>query len=77
MRGDRQANEVKVKKALGAGELVMATDAAVRYPQLVVAPLLVAVLWDGLFAKIDPLDVRGLLDAHLEVLTGKTRKGAP
>ena len=48
-----------------------------RYPQLVVAPLLVAVLWDGLFAKIDPLDVRGLLDAHREVLTGKARKGAP
>src|SRR6185369_15086911 len=30
VRGDRQANEVKLKKALGAGELVMATDAAVR-----------------------------------------------
>jgi hypothetical protein len=60
-----------------ASEGAFATDAAVRYPQLVVAPLLVAVLWDGLFAKIDPLDVRGLLDAHLEVLTGKTRKGAP
>jgi AcrR family transcriptional regulator len=60
-----------------ASEGAFATDAAVRYPQLVVAPLLVAVLWDGLFAKIDPLDVRGLLEAHLEVLTGKTRKGAP
>ena len=60
-----------------ASEGAFATDAAVRYPQLVVAPLLVAVLWDGLFANIDPLDVRGLLDAHLEVLTGKIRKGAP
>jgi AcrR family transcriptional regulator len=60
-----------------ASEGAFATDAAVRYPQLVVAPLLVAVLWDGLFAKIDPLDVRGLLEAHLEVLTGKIRKGAP
>jgi hypothetical protein len=60
-----------------ASEGAFATDAPTRYPQLVVAPLLVAVLWDGLFANIDPLDVRGLLDAHLEVLTGKTRKGAP
>ena len=60
-----------------ASEEAFATDAPARYPQLVVAPLLVAVLWDGLFANIDPLDVRGLLDAHLEVLTGKIRKGAP
>jgi len=60
-----------------ASEDAFATDAPARYPQLVVAPLLVAVLWDGLFANIDPLDVRGLLDAHLEVLTGKIRKGAP
>src|SRR6476659_4011941 len=60
-----------------ASEGAFATDAPARYPQLVVAPLLVAVLWDGLFANIDPLDVRGLLDAHLEVLTGKIRKGAP
>ena len=50
---------------------------AARYPQLIVAPLLVAVLWDGLFAKIDPLDVGGLLRAHREVLTGKARKGSP
>jgi AcrR family transcriptional regulator len=58
-------------------EGAFATDAPARYPQLIVAPLLVAVLWDGLFAKIDPLDVGGLLDAHREVLTGKARKVAP
>ena len=34
-----------------------ASDAAARFPQLIVAPLLLAVIWDGLFAKIDPLDV--------------------
>ena len=50
---------------------------AARFPQLIVAPLLLAVIWDGLFAKIDPLDVGGLLRAHREVLTGKARKGAP
>ena len=60
-----------------ASEGAFATDAPARYPQLVVAPLLVAVLWDGLFAKIDPLDVGGLLKAHREVLTGGARKGAP
>jgi prolyl-tRNA synthetase len=30
VRGDRTANEIKVKKALGATEVVMASDAAVR-----------------------------------------------
>ena len=60
-----------------AADGAFATDAPARFPQLVVAPLLVAVLWDGLFARIDPLDVGGFLRAHGEVLAGNTRKGAP
>ena len=59
-----------------AREGQFATSAPARYPQLIVAPLLMAVLWDGLFAKIDPLDVSGLLRAHREVLTGRVPKGA-
>lgn len=39
------------------------------FPQLVMAPLVVAVLWDGLFAQVAPLDVEGLLAAHLRLLT--------
>lgn len=62
------------KRAASTG--AFAADAPARYPQLIVAPLLLAILWDGLFAKIAPLDVGGLLDAHLEVLTGKARKGS-
>ena len=38
------------------------------YPQLVVAPLLLAVVWDGLFGAIEPLDVKGLLDAYRRLL---------
>ena len=53
-----------------------ATSAPARYPQLIVAPLLVALIWDALFAKIDPLDVDGFLRAHLDVLTGNGRKGS-
>ena len=53
-----------------------ATPAPARYPQLIVAPLLVAVIWDALFAKVDPLDVGGFLRAHLEALRGEGRKGA-
>jgi hypothetical protein len=52
------------------------TDAAARFPQLVAAPLLVAVIWDSLFARIDPLDVAGLFRAHRDVLTGGTRRAA-
>jgi AcrR family transcriptional regulator len=68
---------MRALSARAASEGAFATDAPARYPQLVVAPLLVAVLWDGLFARIDPLDVGGLLDAHRQVLSGKPRKGTP
>jgi AcrR family transcriptional regulator len=39
-----------------------------RFPQLVFAPLLLAVIWEGLFSKVEPLDVGGLLRAHRNVL---------
>jgi hypothetical protein len=60
------------ERAVRQGEF--ASDAPARYPQLIVAPLLMAVLWDGLFAKIDPLDVPDLMRAHRELLTGKPRR---
>ena len=63
------------ERAVKKGEF--AGDATARYPQLIVAPLILAVVWDSLFARIDPLDVAGLLRAHRDVLTGKGRKGAP
>ncbi len=43
-------------------------DELARFPQLVVAPGLVAILWSWLFERIEPLDAEGLLDAHLAVL---------
>lgn len=39
-----------------------------QFPQLVVAPLLLAVLWEGLFQDIAPLDADALLQAHGELL---------
>jgi AcrR family transcriptional regulator len=53
----------------------LASAAPSRYPQLIVAPLLLAVIWDGLFSRLHPLDVGALLRAHREVLTGGTRRG--
>jgi AcrR family transcriptional regulator len=63
------------ERAAQRGEFT--SDAAARFPQLIVAPLILAVVWDSLFARIDPLDVAGLLRAHRELLAGKARKGAP
>jgi AcrR family transcriptional regulator len=73
-RGLRMLREVAAR---GAREGDLATDAAARFPQLIVAPLLMAVIWDSLFAKLDPLDARGLLRAHLELLAGKPARTAP
>ena len=62
-------------EAVARGEF--SSDAAARFPQLIVAPLLLAVIWDGLFSKIEPLDVAGLLDAHCDLLTAGTGKRVP
>ena len=63
------------ERAAERGEF--ANDAAARFPQLIVAPLLMAVIWDGLFARIDPLDVAGFLRAHREVLTRQAGSVSP
>src|SRR5262249_40755196 len=46
-------------------------DALARFPQLLVAPALLAVLWSGLFGRFAPLDVRELMHAHVDLLFGK------
>lgn len=63
------------ERALTRGEL--SSDALVRYPQLVAAPLLIAVVWDSMFARLKPLDVAGFLSAHRDTLLGKTRRTRP
>lgn len=59
------------QRAAERGELP--NDAIARYPQLVAAPLLLAVIWDALFARIKPLDVADFLRAHRDVLTARAR----
>lgn len=48
------------------GEL--ANEALVRFPQLLAAPGLVAIIWTGLFGRAQPLDVQAMLEAHLDIL---------
>lgn len=49
-------------------------DAAVRFPQLIGAPAILAIVWNGLFERFEPLDVRALMHAHLDLLFGKERR---
>jgi hypothetical protein len=38
---------------------------------LLVAPAVMAIVWSGLFERFEPLDVRALMRAHLDVLFGE------
>ena len=44
-----------------------------RFPQLVVAPAIVAVIWQGLFARQAPLDAAAMLRVHLDLIFGERR----
>ncbi len=56
-------------RAADNGEL--SSDALARFPQLLVAPALVALMWNALFERFAPLDVHALMRAHLDLLFGK------
>ena len=62
------AMRAMIERAVGRGELSHA--ALARFPQLVVAPGLVAILWVGLFDRFAHLDVAGMMLAHIEILLG-------
>jgi AcrR family transcriptional regulator len=51
-----------LRRALERGEL--ADDTLVRYPQLLGAPGIIAIIWNGLFERFEPLDVRAMMRAH-------------
>ena len=44
------------------------SDELVRFPQLAIAPAIVALLWANLFERFEPLDAEALFDAHLTLL---------
>jgi len=54
------------QRGLERGEI--SHEALLRFPQLIAAPGLVAIIWIGLFDRFEPLDVRELLRAHLDIL---------
>lgn len=60
-----------LRRALERGEIT--NDALLRFPQLLIAPGLVAILWNALFNRFEPLDVRALLSAHFDFIFGAGR----
>lgn len=60
------ALRARAARAVQDGELQ--SDALVRFPQLIVAPALIAILWKSMFEKFEPLDAKAFMRAHIETL---------
>jgi AcrR family transcriptional regulator len=60
-----------LQRAVARGELK--DDTLIKFPQLIVAPGIVAVMWSGLFDRFAPLDVTAMMHAHLDLIFGTER----
>ncbi|KAA5602707.1 TetR/AcrR family transcriptional regulator [Blastochloris sulfoviridis] len=49
-------------------------EALVRFPQLVMAPIMMGLIWTGLFNRFAPLDVAAMMRAHLDMLFAPGRE---
>jgi hypothetical protein len=58
-------------RALDRGEL--ADDSLIRFPQLLGASGVIAIIWSGLFDRFEPLDVRAMMRAHFDRLLAPRR----
>jgi len=58
-----------VELGINSGEI--RNKALVRFPQIVVAPAIVAVIWQGLFGRHAPLDTTEMLRVHLDLIFGE------
>lgn len=54
-----------LKRGAARGEV---PEQLVEFPQLMAAPGLVAIIWTGLFEDLAPLDVRKMMQAHIDIL---------
>jgi AcrR family transcriptional regulator len=60
-----------IELAIARGEIHQ--EALARFPQIVVAPAIVAVIWQGLFGRHAPLDAAEMLRVHLDQIFGERR----
>ena len=58
---------------LGIARGEIRNEALTRFPQIVVAPAMVAVIWQGLFGRHAPLDATEMLRVHLDLIFGERR----
>lgn len=60
-----------IELAVSRGEI--AHPELARFPQIIVAPAIVAVIWQGLFGWHAPLDAHEMLRVHLDMIFGERR----
>ena len=63
-----KAVRARLARAVERGEIT--GDELVRFPQLLGAPGIVAIVWSGLFDRFEPLDVRAMMRAYFDRLFG-------
>jgi len=61
-----------LQRAVAQGELPADTP-LLQFPQLIVTPVLFAIIWSGLFERFAPIDVASLMRAQLDFIFGKER----
>jgi AcrR family transcriptional regulator len=54
-----------LRRAAARGEV---PEGLADFPQIIAAPGLVAIIWNGLFERFEPLDVRKMMKIHVELL---------
>jgi hypothetical protein len=59
-----------LRRAAARGEV---PEGLADFPQIIAAPGLVAIVWNGLFERFEPLDVRKMMKAHLDLLFAQGR----
>ena len=60
-----------LQRAIAKGELK--DDRLLQFPQLLVTPVIFAIVWSGLFDRFAPVDVAALMRTHLDSIFGKER----
>lgn len=60
-----------VQYGIARGEIT--NPALIQFPQVMIAPAMVAVIWHGLFGKYDALDVKAMLKTHIDLIFGPGR----
>lgn len=66
------ALRARAGRAVRDGEL--SSDTLSRFPQLIVAPALTAIMWKSMFDKFEPLDAQAFMKAHIEILFDKEER---